>query len=422
MWRVGNRSGITWSHDTTAAAATCALSGTIAPDAVTCTVGSAAFASAAVGTAKTVTASGLTLGGAAASNYTLSNTSATTTASITAAPVTAIVNVAGKVYDGSTSASVTSCTVNGAVAGDVVGCTVGAASFDTATVGAGKTVTATGITLTGPAAGDYTVASDTVTTTAAITARVVSAAVTVANKPYDGTNSATVAGCSVNGVLAGDTVTCSASAAAFATASAGANQVVTVSGLTLGGPAAASYTLAQTTVTAFATITGTVVTATVTAADKSYDVTTAAILTSCTVLGAINGDDVGCTGTASFDTADVGSGKTVTVPDLILTGASVANYTLASTTATTTASITAVQLTASVTVLDKPYDRTTTAALTNCALSGGLIIVETIGCTASATFDSPTVGTGKTVTVTGITLSGSSAGKSPRTVRSAPKT
>ena len=44
-------------------------------------------------------------------------------------------------------------------------------------------------------------------------------------------------------------------------------------------------------------------------------------------------------GTATFDTADIGNDKTVTVTDLILTGADAVNYALTSTTATTTASI-----------------------------------------------------------------------------------
>ena len=38
---------------------------------------------------------------------------------------------------------------------------------------------------------------------------------------------------------------------------------------------------------------------------------------------------VSCTGTAAFDTASVGAGKTVTVSGLTLTGAAAGNYTLA---------------------------------------------------------------------------------------------
>ena len=57
----------------------------------------------------------------------------------------------------------------------------------------------------------------------------------------------------------------------------------------------------------------------ITAANKVYDGTTAATLTSCTVTGVLGGDVVACTGTASFDTASVGTGKTVTASGLTLT-------------------------------------------------------------------------------------------------------
>ena len=77
-----------------------------------------------------------------------------------------------------------------------------------------------------------------------------------------------------------------------------------------------------------------------TAANKVYDGTTSATLASCTVTGALGGDVVACAGTATFDTASVGTGKTVTASGLTLTGAAAGNYVLSSTTATTTAAIT----------------------------------------------------------------------------------
>jgi len=87
------------------------------------------------------------------------------------------------------------------------------------------------------------------------------------------------------------------------------------------------------------------VTPTVTVANKVYDGTTSATLTSCTLSGLVSGDVVSCTGTAAFATASVGTGKTVTVSGLTLTGAAAANYALTTTTATTTATITAAPIT-----------------------------------------------------------------------------
>src|SRR6185503_8757112 len=156
-------------------------------------------------------ATALTLTGAAAGNYVLSSTTATTTAAVTALSVTPAVTAANKVFDGTTGATLTTCTV-GALSGDLVTCT-GTASFDTANVGTGKTVTAGGLTLTGAAAGNYVLSSMTATATASITAATVTPAITAASKIYDGTTAATLTTCLVAGALEGDVIACAGTAA-----------------------------------------------------------------------------------------------------------------------------------------------------------------------------------------------------------------
>ena len=52
-------------------------------------------------------------------------------------------------YDGNTSATVLTRTLNNTVSGDVVSLVGGTATFDTKSVGLGKTVTLTGATLSG---------------------------------------------------------------------------------------------------------------------------------------------------------------------------------------------------------------------------------------------------------------------------------
>jgi hypothetical protein len=83
-------------------------------------------------------------------------------------PVTAAVTAANKVFDGTTTATITSCTLSGSPTG--VTCSAAAASFSDAAVGTGKTVTATGITLGGANAALYVLTSTTAITTANITA------------------------------------------------------------------------------------------------------------------------------------------------------------------------------------------------------------------------------------------------------------
>src|SRR5207247_1772119 len=172
------------------------------------------------------------------------------------------------------------------------------------------------------------------------TAATVTPSVTVGNKAYDGTPNATVTSCTLSGVIGADVVTCTDGTAAFATASAGAGKTVTVGGLALRGAAAGTYALATTTATAAT------VTPSVTVGNKPYDGLASATLTGCTLAGVVGGDVVTCSGgIATFATASVGVGKTVTVSGLTLTGAAAGNYALSATTATTTARITAVTVT-----------------------------------------------------------------------------
>jgi hypothetical protein len=95
----------------------------------------------------------------------------TFTIAINPADIPGSFTAADRVYDGTTNATVLTRTLNGVLATDTgsVTLTGGTASFGTPTVGAGKVVTLTGATLTGSAAGNYSLAS-VGTTTAAITA------------------------------------------------------------------------------------------------------------------------------------------------------------------------------------------------------------------------------------------------------------
>ena len=119
----------------------------------------------------------------------------------------------------------------------------------------------------------------------------------------------------------------------------------------------------------------------ITASNKTYDGTTTATFT-CSLSGVVGTDDVSCTGgTAVFASAAAGTGVAVTATGFQLTGAKAANYTLASTTATTTANINAKNLTISgVTAADKVYDGTLTATLNaaNATLQGVVPVVPTL--------------------------------------------
>jgi YDG domain len=129
--------------------------------------GTAAFSDKNVASGKTVNVTGITINGADAANYTLVATSATAIADITARDLTVSATAANRMYDGTTSVSVTY--GDNRLTGDVL--TVnGLASFADKNVGTGKAVTITNITITGIDSVNYALTSTTASTTADIIA------------------------------------------------------------------------------------------------------------------------------------------------------------------------------------------------------------------------------------------------------------
>src|SRR3989441_1061306 len=135
-----------------------------------------------------------------------------------------------KLYDGTTTATVT--LSDNRVAGDVFTDSYTAASFASKTVGSGKLVSVSGISISGTDAGNYTF-NTTASTTADITARPLTVSAAGVNKLYDGTTTATVT-LSDNRV-AGDVFTASYTAASFANKTVGTGKPVSVSGISISG-------------------------------------------------------------------------------------------------------------------------------------------------------------------------------------------
>jgi hypothetical protein len=83
-------------------------------------------------------------------------------------PVTPVVGIDSKDFDGTTAATINSRSLVGVQTGDTVSLTGGTANFATAAAGAGKTVTTTGLSLTGIDSDRYSLTSFTATSTADI--------------------------------------------------------------------------------------------------------------------------------------------------------------------------------------------------------------------------------------------------------------
>ncbi|MCG2612178.1 YDG domain-containing protein [Flavobacterium sp. SM15] len=131
------------------------LVGVVGSDVVSLSgVPTASFATFTVGVAKPVTVSGYTLSGAQSGNYTLTQPTGLT-ANITAKPLTVSGAVANnKVYDGTTTATISGATLVGVIAPDAVTLNP-SGTFATANVGVGIAVTSTS-TISGAASGNYT--------------------------------------------------------------------------------------------------------------------------------------------------------------------------------------------------------------------------------------------------------------------------
>src|SRR5204862_378332 len=135
------------------------------------------------------------------------------------------ITAANKVYDATTAASITSHTLSGVISGDVVSYVGGSASFANKHVGTGKTVTATGLSLSGTDAGNYSVNS-TALTSADITAKALTVSATGVNKVYDQTTTATVT--LSDNHLSGDDVVDNYASATYDNANVGLNKSVSV--------------------------------------------------------------------------------------------------------------------------------------------------------------------------------------------------
>ena len=384
-------------------------SGWISGDAITVNSTSAKYGSKYAGTGKAVNIKGISLSGADAGNYMLVNTKISTTGTITKATLIVSPVADNKAYDQTTAATIR--LTDNRIAGDMVNLVYTSARFASKTAGNGKTVNITGIYVTGGVdSGSYTLASHTATTTANITPLTLTGYITASNKVYDGTTAATLTNSSIaSGVLPGDTVAIVGCTATFDTKNVGTVKTVTATGFSLGGPDGANYSIG--TVTTTATITSKTIVGTVTVADKVFDNSNSGIITSRTLFGVVEGDDVKYLSGTSFEKATfsdkhVGTAKTATALSMYLGGSDAANYSVNSG-ATATANISPYALTVTALGSQRVYDGTTDATvLLSCNSVPGstLTLLYT-----SASFADKNVGNNKPVSVTGIQLSGPEA-------------
>ena len=142
----------------------------------------------------------------------------------------------------------------------------------------------------------------------------------------------------------------------------------------------------------------------ITAENKTYDGNTNATLvyTKAVISGKAEGDDLSVTATGTFDDKNAGPDKTVTITELTLIGTDAYKYTFADSgqQSEATAAIGQKLVLAAITVEEKPYDGTTTAAVTATVNADDLVSEDNITISGlTGTFDNANAGTNKTVTI-----------------------
>jgi hypothetical protein len=330
-----------------------------------------------------------------------------------------------KVYNGNRIATVHG-ELSGAIGNDDVVLEGLTGLFDDKNAGTGKTVTVSGGTLGGGDAHNYTVETGGTTTANIARLEITAAGIMGADKVYDGSPAATLAG-SFSQMLPGDQLSIGAAGAVFDNRNAGQNKVVSFNSSVLAGADAGNYLLAGP-LTTTASITPRPVTIGLAGpVQKTYDGTVNATLgpAQFTLEGMVPGDALSVSGPVqgSFDTRNVGQSKLVSVSGAFtVAGPDAPNYSIGSSALPSTGAIVEASVSGNVGTItpksvslssivaeSKVYDGTRTATLSGAP--SGVIAGDSVSVTGlTGQFDTRNAGTGKTVTVSGATLAGADAG------------
>jgi filamentous hemagglutinin family protein len=348
---------------------------------------------------RTLSVTGYTINdGNSGNNYTV--TTQTAAGSIAKAALTIAAVTDSKTYDATTTSTGT-VSVTGLKGTDTV--TGKVQAFDSKNAGS-RTLSVTGYTLNdGNSGGNYTV------TTQTAVGSIAKAALTIAagtdSKTYDTTTTSTGT-VSVTGLKGSDTVT--GKSQAFDSKNAG-SRTLSVTGYTVNdGNSGGNYTV--TTQTAAGSIAKAALTLTASTDSKTYDATTTS--TGTVGVSGLKGSDTVTGKSQAFDSKNAGARTLLVNGYTVNDGNSGGNYTV--TTQTASGTISKAALTAGLTgSTAKTYDATLSATLAanNYTLTGILgSDTVTLNNPVVGSYGDINVGTGKTVTVTGLALLGTDAG------------
>ena len=376
------------------------LSDVVSGDVVTVSA-RAAYTSAEVGEDRPITVS-YSLGGSHATNYLKPADDTTLVGIVTKKQliVSGTDLVTSKVYDGTTSASISSVNFTGKVADEdvMVGAT---ATYGSPNAGNSNPITVI-YSLSGADKDNYLKPTDDASTTGEIAKKqlIVTETDLTTSKVYDGTTTAAISSVTFTGKVADEDVSVGATAT-YASPDAGSGTAILTT-YSLRGSKSANYLKPNDSLDAgtIQKMPLTVIWTTV-SPSKVYDGTAQATLTSKGLLGGVlPSDKVSFTASAAYDSADAGEGKTVTA-SYVLDGPHGHNYYVPENTSLI-ATIAKRQLTVSGTTVTstKAYDGTTSAKVNIHGNLAEYISEDNVWVQATATYDAKAVGTGKRISLT----------------------
>ena len=387
-------------YDGTTTATVALVTDAVGSDNVTASCAGASFADKNAGSGKAVSVTGISISGADAANYNLLNTTASTTADITQRDLTVTATGVNKVYDGTTTASATLST--DALGGDAVTASYTGASFADENAGSGKAVSVTGISISGDDAANYNLINNTASTTADITQKALTVTANDRGKTYGTT--VTFAGTEfiTAGLVTGDSVDSLTLTSAGAAAAAGVG-TYTIVPSAAAGTGLANYSITY--VNGTLTVSAKALTITANNGSKTYGDTLTFAGTEFTVIGLEAGDSVERITLTSTGAAAAAGAGTYPIAPQRRGGSGLADYSITYVNGTLT--VGQRDLTVTAIGVNRIYDGTTNAIvmLSTDALGGDAV---TASCT-SASFDDKNAGSGKAVSVTGISISGADA-------------
>jgi filamentous hemagglutinin family protein len=283
----------------------------------------------------TLTGSGSALGASHAGTYTFTPgglysdqfgyiiTYAPGSLTINPASLTVTGSTAGKVYDGTTAASLTGGSLSGLFGSDSVTLTQ-SGSFVSKNAGPSVAINVTD-SIGGANVGDYTLVEPTGVTGTITPASLMVSGTSVGSKVYNGSTAASFTGGTLSGLIGNDSVTLTQSGS-FATKNVGNGIAVTATD-SLSGADAGDYSIVEP-----AGLSGSITPASLTVSgtsvgSKVYNGTTSAPVMGGTLVGLVSGDSVTLNQSGTFVSANVGGGIAVTATDG-LSGADAGDYSI----------------------------------------------------------------------------------------------